>query len=271
MRVVVVGGSGNAGAAIVRALGRRGAQAVPLSRSGKAIAGAPGAKADIVSGEGLDAALEDADAIVDASNSRNPLDLKPFTIGARNVVAAAERAGIGRAVLLSILGVERSQLQYHRRKHEQELTYLGSSMQVTIVRAAQFHEWSVDLFEAGAAVGAIPVVLGGRLQPVDVGEVADLVADEAIAILGRADRRLRGTAGAGVARAREGVAGCDGRARPHRERPVPAVDARLPAQRREPHRAAQGLRHLRGVARAQALTSASPPGSASAWRVGGDA
>lgn len=180
MRVVVVGGSGNAGAAIVRALGRRGAQAVPLSRSGKAIAGAPGAKADIVSGEGLDAALEDADAIVDASNSRNPLDLKPFTIGARNVVAAAERAGIGRAVLLSILGVERSQLQYHRRKHEQELTYLGSSMQVTIVRAAQFHEWSVDLFEAGAAVGAIPVVLGGRLQPVDVGEVADLVADESI-------------------------------------------------------------------------------------------
>ncbi|MGC5076704.1 SDR family oxidoreductase [Agrococcus sp. DT81.2] len=181
MRVVVVGGSGNAGAAIVRALGRRGAQAVPMSRSGKAIAGAPGVRADIVSGEGLDAALDGADAVVDASNSRNPLDLRPFTIGARNVVAAAERASVGRAVLLSILGVERSKLQYHRKKHEQELTYLGSSMQVCIVRAAQFHEWSVDFFETGAAVGAIPVFLGGRLQPVDVGEVADLVADEATA------------------------------------------------------------------------------------------
>jgi uncharacterized protein YbjT (DUF2867 family) len=152
-----------------------------MSRSGKAIAGAPGARADIVSGEGLDAALEGADAIVDASNSRNPLDLKPFTIGARNVVAASERAGVGRAVVLSVLGVERSRLQYHRRKREQERTYLGSSMRVSIVRAAQFHEWSVDYFEAGAAVGAIPVFLGGRLQPVDVGEVADLVAVEATA------------------------------------------------------------------------------------------
>jgi uncharacterized protein YbjT (DUF2867 family) len=184
MRVVVVGGSGNAGAAIVRALAKRGAQAVPMSRSGKAIAGAPGVQADIVSGEGLDAALAGADAIVDASNSRNPLDLRPFTIGARNVVAAAERAGVGRAVLLSILGVERSKLQYHRRKREQELTYLGSPMQVSIVRAAQFHEWSVDFFETGAAVGAIPVFLGGRLQPVDVGEVAEVVAEEATGPLG---------------------------------------------------------------------------------------
>jgi len=181
MRVVVVGGSGNAGAAIVRALGRRGAQAVPMSRSGRAIAGAPGVRADIVTGEGLDAALEGADVIVDAANSRNPLDLRPFTVGARNIVAAAERAGVGRAVLLSILGVDRSKLQYHRKKREQERTYLGSSMQTTIVRAAQFHEWSVDFFEAGAAVGAIPVFLGGRLQPVDVGEVASVVADEVMA------------------------------------------------------------------------------------------
>jgi uncharacterized protein YbjT (DUF2867 family) len=185
MRIVVIGGSGNAGAATVRALARRGEHVVPVSRSGKAIAGAPGAKADIVTGEGLDAALEDADVLVDASNSRNPLDLKPFTIGARNVVAAAERAGVERAVLLSILGVDRSRLQYHRRKLEQELAYRGSAMDVAVVRAAQFHEWSVDFFEAGAAVGAIPVALGGRLQPVDVGEVAELIADEAIAPSGR--------------------------------------------------------------------------------------
>lgn len=180
MRIVVIGGSGNAGSAIVRALGRRGATAVPLSRSGKAIAGAPGVRADIVSGEGLDTAFEDVDVIVDAANSRNPLDPKPFTIGARNVVAAAERAGVQRAVVVSILGVEQSRLSYHRRKREQELTYLDSTLETTVVRAAQFHEWSVDQFEAGSALGAIPVVLGGRMQPVDVGEVASLVADETL-------------------------------------------------------------------------------------------
>lgn len=180
MRIVVIGGSGNAGSAIVRALSRRGAVAVPLSRSGKAIAGAPGVKADIVSGEGLDAAFDGAEVIVDASNSRNPIDPKPFTIGARAIVAAAEQAGVERAVVLSILGVDRSKLMYHRRKHEQELTYLASSLEVSVVRAAQFHEWSVDQFEAGSALGAIPVVLGGRLQPVAVSEVAELVAIEAM-------------------------------------------------------------------------------------------
>lgn len=185
MRIVVIGGTGNAGSAIVRALARRGAQVAPLSRSGKAIAGAPGVKADIVTGEGLEAALEGAEVIVDASNSRNPIDPKPFTIGARNIVSAAERAGVERAVVLSILGVERSRLSYHRRKHEQELTYLNAPLEVSIVRAAQFHEWSVDQFEAGSALGAIPVVLGGRLQTVAVSEVADLVADETLEPTGK--------------------------------------------------------------------------------------
>lgn len=180
MRIVVIGGSGNAGSAIVRELGRRGVHAVSLSRSGKAVAGEQGIGADIVTGDGLDEALAGADVVVDAVNSRNPLDPKPFTIGARNVVAAAERAGVPRAVLLSIIGVDRSKLSYHRRKREQELTYLGSSLDVAIVRAAQFHEWSTDLFEAGSALGAIPVVLGGRLQPVAVSEVAGFVADEAL-------------------------------------------------------------------------------------------
>jgi uncharacterized protein YbjT (DUF2867 family) len=180
MRIVVIGGTGNAGSAIVRALARRGAEAVPLSRSGRAVDGMPGVQADIVSGAGLDAALAGAEVLVDASNSRNPIDPKPFTIGARNAVAAAERAGVQRAVVLSILGVEASKLSYHRRKREQELAYLDSPIETAIIRAAQFHEWSADQFEAGSALGAIPVVLGGRLQPVAVSEVAELVADEAL-------------------------------------------------------------------------------------------
>ncbi|SDR92633.1 SDR family oxidoreductase [Agrococcus carbonis] len=180
MRIVVIGGTGNAGSAIVRALARRGAEAVPLSRSGRAVDGHPGVQADIVSGTGLDAALAAAEVLVDASNSRNPIDPKPFTIGARNAVAAAERVGVQRAVVLSILGVEASKLSYHRRKREQELAYLDSPIETAIIRAAQFHEWSADQFEAGSALGAIPVVLGGRLQPVAVSEVAELVADEAL-------------------------------------------------------------------------------------------
>jgi uncharacterized protein YbjT (DUF2867 family) len=193
MRIVVLGGSGNAGSAIVRAIGRRGGDLpTAVSRSGKVIAGAPGAKADVVTGEGLDAALSGADVVIDALNSRNPLDLRPFTIGTRNLVQAAERAGVGRVVLLSILGVERSRLGYHRRKRQQELAYLESPLEVSVVRAAQFHDWSVDQFEAGSALGAIPVALGGRLQPVAVSEVAALVAQEALEPTGKRFTEIAG-------------------------------------------------------------------------------
>lgn len=192
MRIVVVGGSGNAGSAIVRAIGRRGERPTPMSRSGRTIAGARGVKADVVTGDGLDEAIAGADVVVDALNSRNPLDLRPFTIGARNLVQAAERAGVGRVVLLSILGVDRSRLGYHRRKRQQELAYLESPLEVSVVRAAQFHEWSVDQFAAGSALGAIPVALGGRLQPVAVSEVADLVAQEALEPTGKRFTEIAG-------------------------------------------------------------------------------
>lgn len=185
MRIVVIGGSGNAGSAIVRELGRRGATAVPISRSGRAIAGAPGLAADVISGEGLDEALAGAEVVVDAINPRNPLDHRPFTLGARTIVAAAERAGVQRAVLLSILGVDRSRFPYHRRKHEQEGIYLDSPLETSVVRAAQFHDWPVAMFEAGAPLGVIPVALGARLQPVAVGDVAELVAQEALDPAGR--------------------------------------------------------------------------------------
>ncbi|WP_306233115.1 SDR family oxidoreductase [Agrococcus beijingensis] len=185
MRIVVIGGSGNAGSAIVRELGRRGATAVPMSRSGRAIAGASGVAADVISGEGLDAALAGADVVVDAINPRNPLDHKPFTLGARSIVAAAERAGVQRAVLLSILGVDRSRFPYHRRKLEQEGIYLDSPLETAVVRAAQFHEWPTAMFEAGSAFGAIPVALGARLQPVAVSDVAAFVAQEALDPSGR--------------------------------------------------------------------------------------
>lgn len=180
MRIAVIGGSGNAGAKVVRRIQRLGHEAVAVSRSGNAVAGSAAARADIVTGDGLADALEGAEAVVDCSNTNNLLDTRIFTVGARNVVGAAIEAGVQRAVLLSIVGIDASTFPYHHRKVDQEHTYLDSRLDASVVRATQFHEFPVGYFEHGAAVGVIPVFLGARFQTVDVGEVADVVAMEAV-------------------------------------------------------------------------------------------
>lgn len=180
MRIAVFGGTGNAGARVVAQAQRQGHDVVAVSRSGKDVHGAPGAKADLLTGDGLESALDEVDVLVDCTNTANPLDTRIFTLGARHLIAAAEAAGVERAIVLSIVGAEHSTFQYHQRKVDQEHRYLSSRLDATIVRATQFHDFPVTFFEQARPLGVIPVFLGARFQTVDPDEVAELLAHEAV-------------------------------------------------------------------------------------------
>lgn len=180
MRMAVFGGTGNAGARVVAHAQRLGHEVVAVSRSGRDVHGAPGAKADVLTGDGLESALDEVDVIVDCTNTANPLDTRVFTLGARHLIAAAEAAGVERAVVLSIVGAEHSTFPYHQRKVDQEQRYLASRLETCVVRATQFHDFPVTFFEQARPLGVIPVFLGARFQTVDPDEVAALVAHEAV-------------------------------------------------------------------------------------------
>lgn len=185
MRIAVVGATGQTGRLLVERLHKLGGQAVAISRSGRLVEGAvDAAAADVVTGAGLDAALQGCDAMVDLVNTQKLIDLRVFSIGTRNLIAAAERAGIKRAVMLSAVGVEQSQYPYHRKKAEQERLYRESELDATIVRATEFHSFITSFFENGSGMGAIPVFLGARFQPVAPEEVADLLATTVLNGLG---------------------------------------------------------------------------------------
>lgn len=185
MRIAVVGATGQTGRLLIERLHKLGGQAVAVSRSGKSVEGAvDAAAADVVTGAGLDAALEGCDVLVDVVNTQKLVDLRVFSLGARNQIAAAERVGIKRAVMLSAVGVEQSQYPYHRKKAEQERLYRESSLDTTIVRATEYHSFITSFFENGSAMGAIPVFLGARFQPVAPEEVADLLATTVMNDLG---------------------------------------------------------------------------------------
>jgi len=169
MRIVVIGGSGLVGSKVVKLLGEHGHDAVAASlKTG----------CNVITGEGLDVALERADVVVDVSNSPSFADedvMRFFTISTENQVAAEKNAGVRHHVALSIVGCDRApDSGYLRAKVAQEALVEKSDVAFSIVRATQFFEFGkaiADSATVGDEVHLPPV----GFQPVASEDVARLV------------------------------------------------------------------------------------------------
>src|ERR1051325_6393197 len=135
MKIVLVGGSGLVGSALLPRLKERGHQAIAASRS---------TGVDITTGQGLAEALKDADIVIDTSNSRSddPIEMQEFFRHAGRVLLnAAQRAGVKHHVTLSMLGADRLSLSgFFLAKLTQENLVRTSGLPYTIVRSAPFFE-----------------------------------------------------------------------------------------------------------------------------------
>ncbi|MFF0525353.1 SDR family oxidoreductase [Actinomadura nitritigenes] len=173
MRIAVAGATGNIGALTVAALQKAGHDVVRISRS---------LGVDLVTGDGLDAALAGVGAVVDATNATaaDPAETVAFfTAATRNLLAAEERAGVGHHVLLSIAGVDRVEGNAHYAgKREQERLVAAGPVPWSIVPATQFHDFAAMLagWTERDGVAAIPPLL---VQPVAPADVADVLAEVA--------------------------------------------------------------------------------------------
>lgn len=184
-RVLVVGGTGLAGRAVTAEAVACGHDVVVASRrvpDDDAPGYVPGAvyvTADLVSGLGLEEAVDGVDVLIDASNGGGRRAAHVFATGAMNLVQTAARFGVGRAVLLSIAGIDGSRYPYYRAKLAQERIYLDSPLQARVVRATQFHDFVTAIFERGRRFGAVTAPAGTRFQPIAVADVARVLVDEA--------------------------------------------------------------------------------------------
>ncbi|WP_328531373.1 SDR family oxidoreductase [Nocardioides sp. NBC_00368] len=169
MRIVVIGGSGLVGSQVVKLLGEHGHDAVAASLE---------TGCNVITGEGLDAALEGADVVVDVSNSPSFADedvMRFFATSTENQVAAEKKAGVRHHVALSIVGCDRApDSGYLRAKVAQEALVEKSDVAYSIVRATQFFEFGkaiADSATIGDEVHLPPV----GFQPVASEDVARLV------------------------------------------------------------------------------------------------
>jgi len=165
MRIAVAGGTGTVGREIVAAVKARGHEAVVIART---------AGVDLVTGAGLDAALDGADAVIDAASVGTmsaDVSTSFFRAASGRLVAGAERAGIRHALLLSIVGVDRNPHGYYAGKMAQEAVFTAGSVPWTIVRATQFHEFAGQV-AVQARLGPLQLAPHARTQPIAAVEVA---------------------------------------------------------------------------------------------------
>jgi len=178
MRVLVVGGTGSAGRPLVTELQHRGHDVAVLGRTaGKAPAGARDLTGDLTSGAGLVDACRDVHAVVHVANGIGRAARPVLVEGTHRLVDAAAGAGVGHVVVLSICGVDRTPLGYHRAKVEQERAVAAAGVPWSILRATQFHELLTQIFASSARRGAVLALARTPLRPVAATTAASALAD----------------------------------------------------------------------------------------------
>src|SRR4051794_10481402 len=180
MKIVVIGGTGLIGTKVVNNLRQRGHEVVAAS---------PSKGVNTLTGEGLAAALADAQVVVDVANSPSFED-KPamefFETSGQNLLAAEKTAGVKHHVALSVVGTDRltgsgagSLSGYFRAKLAQENLIKASGIPFTIVHATQFFEFVKGIAQSGTA-GSTVRLSSVLMQPMAADDVAAAVVEAAL-------------------------------------------------------------------------------------------
>ena len=168
--ILVTGGTGTLGSAVVRRLLDVGATPRVMSRRPRPDWPGDWVVADLRSGDGLDVALSGIDVIIHCADDTQ--GGKHGSTVTRNLVEAATRAeSPPHLVYISIVGIEHVPVGYYRAKLSDEQLVENSGLPYTILRATQFHDL-VRVILAGTAVLPVMVVPSMRFQPIDVQDVA---------------------------------------------------------------------------------------------------
>ncbi|MET7617558.1 NAD(P)H-binding protein [Streptomyces sp. NPDC005408] len=172
MKFAVIGGTGRIGSQVVKNLNTAGHQAVPHS---------PSTGVDVITGQGLEAAVAGADVVINLTNSPtfDDASLAFFQTSMDNLLAASEKGGVGHFVILSIVGVDQvPDLDYYRAKALQEDILKAGPVPYSIVRATQFMEF-MDAAMSWTTDGDTVRLPRTPIQPIAAADVARFVAEAA--------------------------------------------------------------------------------------------
>lgn len=170
-RIVVIGGTGQIGSRVVNRLTASGHDAIAAS---------PSTGVDAASGSGLNAVMQGADVVIDASKPRVPRLGVPhpyYTASTSNLISAERRAGVRHHIFLAAVGTGRpgQSVPVYRAKAEAEKRLIASGIPFTLLHATQFMEFAQAIADQGTRIGRarLPHAL---VQPIAADDVAAEVA-----------------------------------------------------------------------------------------------
>lgn len=166
--ILVTGGTGTLGRHVTERLRANGHEVRVLSRHAQPYA------VDLrEGGSRLDDAVTGVETIVHCATSPRGGDEK----ASRNLVAAAQRAGVGHLVYISIVGVDRVPFGYYKSKLAVERLIEDSGMGWTVLRTTQFHDLVLMVLEGLAKFPVMLLPARVKDQPIEVTEVADRLSE----------------------------------------------------------------------------------------------
>jgi uncharacterized protein YbjT (DUF2867 family) len=174
MKILVIGGTGLTGRLVTKKLAKLGHQVV---------IGSPSHGVDLMTGEGLDLALQNTEVVIDLSNSFSPEEenaIHFFLTAGKNLVTAELAANIRHHLVLSIVGTDDAlQIGYLRAKKHQEDNIKNSGIPYTIIRSTQFHEHTDAII---AVQGNDEEIFVSKIdyQPIALEDVTDFIVQFAL-------------------------------------------------------------------------------------------
>jgi uncharacterized protein YbjT (DUF2867 family) len=186
--ILVTGATGTLGRVLLPTLAGRGAEVTGLSRrprpdqsrpdqSETEVKGVRWAVGDLVTGAGLTEALRDAGTVIHAASDAKPRSSRDPE-GTRHLVEAMSPGT--HLLYVSIVGVDGHPFGYYRAKAECERIIEESGLPYTILRTTQWHQFVAAGLAMLTRSPIVPLPSGTAVQPLDVSEVADRIAELAL-------------------------------------------------------------------------------------------
>lgn len=154
--ITVIGATGRTGRPLVGALGRRGAHVRALSRKPER-AGLFSREVEWCFGD-----LENIDSLASAFQGATAIHYIPPSLDKRdpeyvtNIITAAERAGVSRAVYHSVLHPNTPEMPHHIRKAGCERLFRHSPLSWTVIQPAMYVQTALGFFDATAGLLSPP-------------------------------------------------------------------------------------------------------------------
>jgi NAD(P)H dehydrogenase (quinone) len=174
--VAVIGGTGNTGRPLLRALARRGVPTLAILRNEAraALARDAGdiAVADLANVDALTRALRGAPV----AHFIPPLYKAEEERYAANVLRAAAAAGTRRVVYHSVLHANTPRMPHHARKARIETMIREFPLAWTIVQPAMYTTTPLRFFRNEESTLDVPFSVASKFSPIDLGDLSEAVA-----------------------------------------------------------------------------------------------